>query len=99
MRLWIEHLFLNEMKQEGYPLESVLATSDGTLRLSPVEESRACIVQLLDFYWSGLQKPLKFFPKSSFAYGKKWEVRSARNDEFEQVTQAILEPLLRHSNG
>jgi exodeoxyribonuclease V gamma subunit len=79
MRLWIEHLLLNEMKSAGYPLVSVLATNDGTLRLLPVEESSACLRLLLDFYWSGLRQPLKFFPRSSFAYGKKWDLGSARN--------------------
>ncbi|MGA7827183.1 MAG: exodeoxyribonuclease V subunit gamma, partial [Geobacteraceae bacterium] len=79
MRLWIEHLFLNQVKIDGYPLSSVLATSDGTLRLLPAPESEACLRQLLDYYWSGLRQPLKFFPRSSFAYGRKWDVDSARN--------------------
>jgi exodeoxyribonuclease V gamma subunit len=79
MRLWIEHLLLNELKSAGYPLVSILATTDGTLRLSPVGESGACLRLLLDFYWSGLRQPLKFFPRSSFAYGKKWDLGSARN--------------------
>ncbi len=79
MRLWIEHLLLNEMKREGYPVVSVLATTDGALRLLPVKESGACLRLLLDFYWSGLRQPLKFFPRSSFAYGKKWDLGSAWN--------------------
>lgn len=79
MRLWIEHLLLNELHAERYPIRSVLATTDGALRLLPVEESGACLRLLLDFYWSGLRQPLKFFPRSSFAYAKKWELGSARN--------------------
>ncbi len=125
MRLWIEHLLLNQVQAEGYPVSSVLATTDGILRFLPVEESGACLQLLLDFYWSGLRKPLKFFPRTSFAYGKKWEMGGARNawqgdrfpegddpyyrlcfgdidpldDEFERVSRAILEPLLRHCEG
>ncbi|MDD2338677.1 MAG: exodeoxyribonuclease V subunit gamma, partial [Geobacteraceae bacterium] len=79
MRLWIEHLLLNEIKREGYPVVSVLATTDGSLHLLPVKESGACLRLLLDFYWSGLRQPLKFFPRSSFAYSKKWDMGSARN--------------------
>ncbi|RQW82904.1 MAG: exodeoxyribonuclease V subunit gamma [Geobacter sp.] len=125
MRLWIEHLLLNEMKSEGYPLVSTLVMTDGTLRLLPVKASGTCLRLLLDFYWSGLRYPLKFFPRSSFAYSKKWDLGSARSawcgdrfpegddpyyrlcfgdtdpldDEFEQVTQAILEPFLRNCEG
>jgi len=79
MRLWIEHLFLNLMRIKGYPCTSVLVTTDGTLRLLPVSESEAYLRLLLDFYWSGLRQPLKFFPRSSFAYGRKWDLGSARN--------------------
>jgi exodeoxyribonuclease V gamma subunit len=125
MRLWIEHLLLNELHAERYPTRSVLVTTDGALRLLPVEESGTCLRLLLDFYWAGLRQPLKFFPRSSFAYAKKWELDSARtvwrgdyfpegddpyyrlcfgdadplDDEFERVTRAILEPLLRHFEG
>jgi exodeoxyribonuclease V gamma subunit len=125
MRLWIEHLLLNETNREGYPEVSALATTDGILRLLPVEESGECLRQLLNFYWTGLRQPLKFFPRASFAYGRKWDMGSARSawcgdrfpegddpyyqlcfgdtdpldDEFEQVTRAILEPFLRNCVG
>jgi exodeoxyribonuclease V gamma subunit len=125
MRLWIEHLLLNETKRDGYPVVSALATTDGIMRLLPVKESGECLRLLLDFYWTGLRQPLKFFPRASFAYGRKWDMGSARSawcgdrypegddpyyqlcfgdtdpldDEFEQVTRAILEPLLHHCEG
>ncbi|MRR06735.1 MAG: exodeoxyribonuclease V subunit gamma [Deltaproteobacteria bacterium] len=122
MRLWIEHLLLNETKRDGYPVVSALATTDGVTRLLPVRESGERLRLLLDFYWTGLRQPLKFFPRTSFAYGKKWDLGSARSvwcgdhfpeggdpyyqlcfgdtdpldEEFEQVTRAILDPLIQH---
>jgi len=79
MRLWIEHLLLNETKRGGYPVVSALATTDGIMRLLPVKESGECLRLLLDFYWTGLRQPLKFFPRASFAYGRKWDLGSARS--------------------
>ncbi|MHC1699130.1 MAG: hypothetical protein AB9919_13925 [Geobacteraceae bacterium] len=78
MRLWIEHLLLNELQCAGYPRVSVLATTDGILRLLPVDESREYLRLLLETYWQGLRKPLKFFPRSSLAYAKKGDLGSAR---------------------
>ncbi len=79
VRLWIEHLLLNEAGAVGYPRVSTLATSDGVLRLMPVDRSGEYLQELLEFYWYGLCRPLKFFPKTTCAYAKKWDPGSARN--------------------
>jgi len=78
MRLWIEHLLLNELRCAGYPRISILATTDGILRLRPVAESGEILRQLLETYWLGLRIPLKFFPRSSLAFVKKGDLGSAR---------------------
>ncbi|MRR53203.1 MAG: exodeoxyribonuclease V subunit gamma [Deltaproteobacteria bacterium] len=125
MRLWIEHLLLNELQYSGYPRVSVLATTDGILRLRPVADSCVYLRLLLETYWLGLRKPLKFFPRSSLAFAKKGDLGSARiawsgdrfpegadpyyqlcfgdtdplDEEFVLLSQALLEPLLRHCEG
>lgn len=125
MRLWIEHLLLNELQCAGYPRVSVLATTDGILRLRPANESSLYLRLLLETYWLGLRKPLKFFPRSSLAFAKKGDLGSARtswcgdrfpegadpyyqlcfgdtdplDEEFVRLSQALIEPLLRHVQG
>lgn len=78
VRLWIEHLLLNEAGAAGYPRVSALATTDGVLRLLPALQSGEHLHELLELYWCGLRQPLKFFPKASCAYGKRWDLGSAR---------------------
>lgn len=79
VRLWIEHLLLNEAGAAGYPRVSTLATTDGVLRLMPVDRSGAYLHELFELYWCGLCRPLKFFPKTSCAFAKRWDLGSARN--------------------
>lgn len=86
VKLWIEHLVLNFADAETYPKRSTLVMLKESVTLQPVEESKALLEVLLNRYWQGLKMPLHFFPRSSLAYAKKREIKSAEaqwnNDKF-----------------
>lgn len=77
VRLWIEHLLLASLVPDGMPEESVLVTLDTEVRLVPVAGSVAILRRLLGYYWQGLTEPLKFFPRSSFAFAGTKELGRA----------------------
>lgn len=66
LSLWIEHL-LWQLCGENGSKESCLIGEDG--RWSYVEEPRAMelLASLVEVYWKGQERPLRFFPRSSFA--------------------------------
>ncbi len=72
LAVWVEHLALNCLAQEGYPAMSLLIGSDYQYRFHPVPDSRKILKKLLQIYWRGMQIPLPFFPKTSLAYAEKF---------------------------
>lgn len=77
VRLWIEHLLLNSLDVAGYPRASRLITVDGTVTLQPCSSGPYYLQQLLELYWQGLHRPLKFFPSASLAYAKSGKRENA----------------------
>lgn len=77
IRLWIEHLLLNILAADGYPLGSRLIMSDATVTLPPVAAASDALHRLLDLYWDGLHTPLRFFPAASLAYVKNQRIEDA----------------------
>jgi exodeoxyribonuclease V gamma subunit len=77
VRLWIEHLLLASLASDDLPEESVLVTLDTEVRLAPVADSVAILRGLLGYYWQGLTQPLKFFPRSSYAFAGTKELGKA----------------------
>jgi len=75
---WIDHLVLNRAGKQGYPLESRVVTLDQTWLYRPVSDAEEALRFLLKLYWQGLQKPLRFFPQSSFAYVERFRKRKDR---------------------
>ena len=75
LNLWIPHLVLNLVGNPDYPRESLLmGLRNNTwcaLAYAPVENSRELLENLLQTYWSGLSKPLPFFPETSFLYAEQ----------------------------
>ncbi|MEI7590966.1 MAG: hypothetical protein WCJ49_06620, partial [Deltaproteobacteria bacterium] len=70
--IWIEHLLMNCVRKDGYPLKSVLVAKDCGYIFNKVENASDILLELLNLYWDGLQKPLEFFPDTSFAYAEEF---------------------------
>jgi exodeoxyribonuclease V gamma subunit len=68
---WIDHLLLNLLRKDGYPLTSRLITIDKTWVLQPLEDAAAIIETLLHLYWQGLREPLRFFPEVSLTFADR----------------------------
>ena len=76
LRIWIHHLALNSLLADKYPRTSMLAgmvprggeSEWIAWEYSPVEHSKAILGRLLEEYWTGLVRPLHFFPESSWIY-------------------------------
>ncbi|OQY16528.1 MAG: exodeoxyribonuclease V subunit gamma [Desulfobacterium sp. 4572_20] len=77
LKVWIYHLALNSLMADTYPRSSMLAGLEPDKRrdavwraweYSPVENSKNILESLLNEYWSGLIKPLHFFPDTSWTY-------------------------------
>ena len=82
IRTWIEHLVLDAFAPKGYPQESILIMKNDDASFVPVENPIGILDSLLEYYWQGLQLPLRFFPASSLEFAssgdaikanKKWE--------------------------
>jgi exodeoxyribonuclease V gamma subunit len=69
--LWIDHLLVQCEGPQGYPQQSILVAQDGAWTFLPVDDPLKILEQLLKMYWSGLSKPLRFFPQSSCEYARR----------------------------
>ena len=103
MRCWIEHLVLNAAAQPGYPRESHLIMEDDLKIFTPVDAAAAHLETLLACYWQGLAKPLRFFPRSSYAYASKERIDAAyrewRDDTFSNRLGEGSDPAIRRCFG
>jgi exodeoxyribonuclease V gamma subunit len=68
LSIWIDHLLLNTIRQDGYPRNSMMISSDLILEMSPMENAREILTDLLELYAEGMQRPLRFFPQSSWIF-------------------------------
>ncbi len=124
-RTWIQHLILNVVDAKSYPLQTRLIMTDKETGFQQVKNAEQLLISILDLYWQGLRLPLQFFPQTSMAYAKKWQIEAAhkvweggdysigeKNDpyyqrcygdnspldeNFEQVSRLLLEPMLLHT--
>jgi exodeoxyribonuclease V gamma subunit len=71
LNLWVRHLAMNACVDRGNPHTSFLIGKDGLVRYAPVKDAAGLLKALLETYWDGLQRPVHFFPQSSFAYACK----------------------------
>lgn len=76
---WIDHLAWNAAAGKTEPALTTLVGKNGSLSFSVPEESTQFLAQLLEFYWAGLREPLRFFPRTSFAYAEA--IRRQRDPE------------------
>jgi len=68
LRLWINHLALHLIKPAQVTLKSTWIAEDKSVVLGPVDTPEEYLRDLLDRYWSGLMRPLPFFPRSALAF-------------------------------
>ena len=68
LRFWVQHLVLNAALPEGQYSNAVLVGSDKLFKAPPLARAQEFLAGLLDLYWKGLTKPLKFFPQTAWAY-------------------------------
>ncbi len=69
LRAWLSLLLL----QAAYPGEAATGThihAKGVLELRPSPDPLAALRVLLEVYWQGLSRPVRFFPRSSYAYAE-----------------------------
>ena len=89
VRLWIEHL-IGCAASGAKPFESQFVCADKKyLHAQPVpeEEARRLIQELLAVRQSGLQRPVPFFPNSSYAYFEKINRAGLSADSAEELVE------------
>jgi exodeoxyribonuclease V gamma subunit len=89
LRLWIYHLVANRLRADACPGTSILVGLNPETvepeweawEYLPVEKSEEILGDLLERYWKGLTKPLRFFPESSWVYAS-WLLEKSRPPEY-----------------
>jgi exodeoxyribonuclease V gamma subunit len=72
LALWVRHLLLNLAAEPGYPKVSRhLGDGGKEFRLEPVSDPERYLQELLQCYREGLENPLRFYPRSAFAYTRE----------------------------
>lgn len=75
---WIAHLFLCATRPGDTNLVTQWHSRDGVYQLKFCHEAKARLTELVTLYRDGLSAPLRFFPKSAWAYASKdWNEREA----------------------
>lgn len=89
---WVEHLLLNLVAPGA---TTRIVDRDGGLHIfrapASAETTANLVNQLLDFYWTGLSRPLHFFPQASLTYAKS----ALGNDERDGWSPAALRSAMR----
>jgi exodeoxyribonuclease V gamma subunit len=96
LNLWIRHLVLSAQHHPGYSREAFLIGKEGVLHYAPVDNAAPLLANLLAIYWDGLERPLPFFPQSSYAYARQRMADKSR-DEALRSARSEWEPGV-HSN-
>lgn len=68
LSIWLDHLLLNMLAPAGYPLESVMIAADLIMTLPRIENAADILTDLLELYAGGMQRPVPFFPQTSWDY-------------------------------
>ena len=80
---WIRHLALNAAAPPGVERITRCIGQDCVLTFSPVDDARERLQELLELYYSGLRRPLHFFPRTACDYSKSWEITSKVRNTWE----------------
>lgn len=68
LSIWLDHLLLNILTLPGYPRESVMIANDLIMTLPPVDNAAGILTDLMKLYAEGMQRPLPFFPQTSWDF-------------------------------
>ena len=75
LRSWIYHLaFCAAEPQDALPV-SILIFKNAAWQFEPVEHHRKILADLLNFFKSGLEKPLHLFPATSMEYVQQEQIK------------------------
>ncbi|MGD9300262.1 MAG: exodeoxyribonuclease V subunit gamma [Desulfobacterales bacterium] len=74
---WINHLVLCQATRKASLPTSLLICKDLALQFKPVPESNGLLADLLNLLRRGVEKPLHFFPESSYEYAEHLLNKSA----------------------
>jgi len=85
LRAWLYHLLLNMQKPDSYPDNSIYIGIDKVCEFKRVDNGEVILKQLLEIYWSGLVKPLPFFPNASYDYAESF---FKDNNEYSAISKA-----------
>ena len=90
LRFWVEHLVLNAAFPGGPYSNAVLVGSDKVFEAPPLAGAPELLAGLLDLYWKGLTRPLKFFPQTAWAYADAVLTQKAGRSKQEPLGLARL---------
>jgi exodeoxyribonuclease V gamma subunit len=68
LSIWVDHLLLNAIRQDGYPRASMMISKDLIMELPPLDNAGEILTDLLELYREGMLRPLRFFPQSSWVF-------------------------------
>lgn len=90
LRAWLKHLSLNCAENRELPKRTVLIGQDKKITFPELsaEEAKGFLDLLLSYYETGFEKPLKFFPKSSFAFAEKILAGKSENQALSEALKA-----------
>lgn len=90
LNAWIHHLLLSSREKGPVPRETILLGKDNRAAFKPLEpaESRAALEDLVGFFRNGLEIPLCFFPKTSYAFAEAVVVKGKPADRALQAAKS-----------
>ena len=74
VQAWIRHLALNAFAPKGVERTSRCIAQGTMLTFKPVANSKALLAKLLELYWEGMHRPLRFFLRTSCKYIEAGEI-------------------------
>ena len=87
LQLWVQHVVTHTVAGGGAIPESRLITDDFTIHFSAVAEPAAMLRSLLELYWTGLSRPLRFFPRAALSLVEA-EVKASTRSRTSPIDQA-----------
>jgi exodeoxyribonuclease V gamma subunit len=90
LRFWVQHLVLNAAFPNGQYSSAVLVGSDKVFEAPPLVRAPEFLAGLLDLYWKGLTRPLRFFPQTALAYADAVLKQEAGRSKQEPIEVARL---------